>query len=131
MTWVAPASAPRSAGITGTSSSAGRASSAVSTSVATGRRGEWIQRDDRFEWQADAWLDVPAYPSAPPPAPVVEQPQPARAGYVWVGGFHAWRDGDYVWTPGRWERQKAGRTWVAGQWSLQGDRYVWIEGGWR
>ena len=95
------------------------------------RRGEWIQRDDRFEWQADAWLDVPAYPSAPPPAPVVEQPQPARAGYVWVGGFHAWRDGDYVWTPGRWERQKAGRTWVAGQWSLQGDRYVWIEGGWR
>ena len=77
------------------------------------------------------WIDVPAFPTAPPPAPVVEAPQPPRAGYVWVAGHHAWRDGDYVWTAGRWERQKAGLTWYGGAWSLQGDRYVWIEGGWR
>ncbi len=67
---------------------------------------------------------------APPPARV-ENPGPARGGYIWVRGHYEWRNGAYEWIPGHWERTKASMVWVDGRWELQGNVYVWIPGEWR
>ena len=70
--------------------------------------------------------------SAPPPVRV-ENPGPARGGYLWVRGYYQWNQGgnQYEWVPGHWEREKAGMQWFDGRWELQGNVYVWVEGGWK
>lgn len=68
--------------------------------------------------------------SAPPPIRV-ENPGPARGGYIWVRGHYEWRSNQYEWIPGHWEREKAGYQWFDGRWELQGNVYVWIPGEWR
>lgn len=95
------------------------------------QRGEWVQRGDHYEWNDERWDDVPQYPTAPPPAPQLENIPAPRAGYIWVPGNYGWTDGQYQWTAGHWERAKAGRAWVQGMWQQQGDHYVWVEGRWQ
>ena len=106
------------------------------------RQGEWQQRGDRYEWQSDGWDDaqvsatvqpaqVQLFPTAPPPAPIVEAMQTPRAGYVWIGGNYDWQNGQYAWIAGHWERAKPRQNWVGGQWALEGNHYVWVQGRWQ
>jgi hypothetical protein len=66
---------------------------------------------------------------APPPIRV-ENPGPARGGYMWIRGHYEWRTNNYEWIPGHWEREKAGQVWYDGEWQLQGGVYVWQPGRW-
>ncbi len=72
-------------------------------------------------------------PSAPPPPPRVENPGPARRGYVWIEGAYAWSEQarQYEWVPGHWERAKAGHRWNPVRWELRGNVYVRIGGEWQ
>jgi hypothetical protein len=91
----------------------------------------WVLQGDRYVLIPGRWeVAAVAYPTQPPPAPVVERWEPRR-GYVWVPGFHEWRNGAYVWVGGHWEAERAGQQWVAGRWEPRGDRYVWVPGDWR
>jgi hypothetical protein len=100
-----------------------------------GRRwtaGRW-QREPSgpsYVWVEGSWGEIPAHPSAPPPAPRVERVS-ARKGYLWIDGRYQWRDGDYMWIPGHWERARAAMRWYPGHWDLSGAVYVYTEGEWR
>jgi WXXGXW repeat (2 copies) len=70
---------------------------------------------------------------APPRARVEVIATSPGAGYVWIGGYHAWRGSEYVWVPGRWERppQPHYRHWVAGHWREHHNGWYWVEGHWK
>lgn len=74
---------------------------------------------------------VMIYPSAPPPAVRVENPGPARGGYVWMRGNWQWSNNQYEWVPGHWERERAGYQWYDGEWRQQNNQWVWFQGEWR
>ncbi len=69
------------------------------------------------------------YPTAPPPAPQVENPG-TKDKHVWIRGRYEWKAGAYAWIPGHWERAKASKQWADGRWELSGSYYVWIDGSW-
>ncbi|MFI5181397.1 MAG: YXWGXW repeat-containing protein [Thermoanaerobaculia bacterium] len=68
-----------------------------------------------------------------PPPPMVETIGVAPgAGYVWIGGHHAWRGEAYVWVPGRWElRPHEHDRWVPGRWRHNREGWFWVEGRWK
>jgi len=91
--------------------------------------GRWDLQGDHYVWTAGTWQPVPQYPTQAPPAPIVENVGP-RHGYVWISGYHEWRDGAYNWVPGRWERVRRGHRWQSGQWHWNGSHYEWHDGRW-
>jgi WXXGXW repeat (2 copies) len=68
-------------------------------------------------------------PMQPPPPAQIENAG-SRNGYVWIGGFYQWQNGQYAWVPGHWERERANMVWQAGRWELHGNTYTWVEGQW-
>ena len=70
-----------------------------------------------------------AYPTAAPPAPLVERVYPRR-GFVWVPGYYTWSYGQYAWTNGHWERDRPGYRYVSGRWDRHGNRYGWVAPTW-
>jgi hypothetical protein len=71
-------------------------------------------------------------PTQAPPPIRVENPGPARRGYVWLEGNWMWSDNQrgYEWVPGHWERAKANQRWEPVRWELRGNVYVKIGGRW-
>ena len=67
-----------------------------------------------------------------PPAPIPEYiPASPDPGYVWIGGYWAWRGGWY-WNAGRFARPPArGATWASGAWVRGARGWVWQGGHWR
>ena len=70
-------------------------------------------------------------PTVAPPPVRVENPGPARGGFVWINGYYQWQAGQYAWIPGHWERQKANQVWFDGHWDMSGGVWVWTQGEWR
>lgn len=67
---------------------------------------------------------APVVMVAPPPPQVeIRSPLPA-AGYVWLGGYWAWRGSSHYWVSGHWEAQRPDHYWVPHGWVSGG-------GGWR
>ncbi len=65
---------------------------------------------------------VHATPVRMPAAPTVIRGPAPGPGYIWVKGFHTWRNSRYVWKRGRWIAPHRGKRWVRG-------RYVWVRRG--
>jgi hypothetical protein len=67
-----------------------------------------------------------------PPDPRWETMGHAPAvGYVWVGGFWAWRNGEFLWMEGRWMPLPPGqRYWVPGRWVRTRRGWYFIDGYW-
>jgi hypothetical protein len=68
-------------------------------------------------------------PRLDPPPPREEVIRP-RVGFVWIGGYHRWRDNGYVWVPGHYARERRGHEWRGGSWERHEDHYDWRRGGW-
>lgn len=70
--------------------------------------------------------------SEAPPPPIVEQVTVAPApGFIWIGGYWAWR-GHWVWVHGRWGRPpRAGMVWVPHRYVYRNGVHVYVRGGWR
>ena len=69
----------------------------------------------------------------PPAVRVEARGTPPGPGFIWIGGYYAWRRSDYVWIPGRWARppRPEFRGWVAGRWVHARQGWYWVEGHWR
>jgi hypothetical protein len=66
-----------------------------------------------------------------PPAPQVEYVGPPPVvGYLWLGGYWAWRGGRHEWVPGHWEAPRAGYHWVPHGWAREGNGWRFHEGHW-
>jgi hypothetical protein len=69
---------------------------------------------------------------APPAAQVEVVGVSPGADYVWIPGYHAWRNNAYVWVPGRYERAPhAGARWERGAWRHHQKGWYWVDGHWR
>src|SRR6266700_3857277 len=72
-----------------------------------------------------------AYPSVPPPAPMVEyRPPPPGYGYYWVAGAWDWTGYDWSWTAGFWTPERVGFVYVRPRYVYDGGRYVLYRGYW-
>lgn len=69
-------------------------------------------------------------PTVAPPPVRVENPGPARRGYVWIEGNWQWANNNYEWVPGHWERSKAGHRWQPVRWQQNNGVWIRIEGSW-
>ena len=70
---------------------------------------------------------------APPPLPVVVQPAPPVAGYIWTPGYWGWDSYyyDYYWVPGVWvPPPRIGLLWTPGWWGWRSGAYVFNQGYW-
>src|SRR6476660_6226147 len=70
---------------------------------------------------------------APPPLPVVEQPECPVAGYMWTPGYWGWNADyyDYYWVPGVWvPPPRVGLLWTPGWWGWRGGSYAFNQGYW-
>lgn len=67
---------------------------------------------------------------APPPAQVEYVGPPPAVGYVWLGGYWAWRAGRHVWVAGHWEAGRPGYHWVAPSWHPEGRGWRFHQGHW-
>jgi hypothetical protein len=66
-----------------------------------------------------------------PPAPQVEYIGPPPAvGYLWLGGYWAWRGGRHAWVPGHWEAPHPGYHWVPHEWRHEGPGWRFHQGHW-
>ncbi len=69
---------------------------------------------------------------APPRVRYERRPPRPHPGWVWRGGYWAWRGNDYVWVGGYWiQPPRRGAHWVPGHWAHRHHHWVWIEGHWR
>jgi hypothetical protein len=69
--------------------------------------------------------------SIAPPAPVHEVVPAPREGYVWVPGYHDWRNGNYVWVQGHWERDRPGYAFQERRWIQRGNgEWMMVGGNW-
>jgi hypothetical protein len=112
----------------------------------------WEQRGPRYVYIGGYWSDAavvmapsrsPQVVMAPSPGPqvvIMAAPPPPRhevvygrpgPGYVWVGGYWAWRGGRHVWIAGHYEQPPRGqRVWVEPRWERRGGSHIFIEGRW-
>ena len=68
----------------------------------------------------------------PPPRREAVAPRPHR-GWVWVGGYYAWRRRAhrYAWVRGRWVKPpRAHAVWIEGRWAQRKGEWVYTEGRW-
>src|SRR3569623_1446386 len=75
-------------------------------------------------------IHLGAEPTEAPPPPQAENPEPTRAGFVWVAGSWDWKGYKYEWAPGHWERERAGKHWRDTHWDQRDGKWVRTEGGW-
>jgi hypothetical protein len=66
----------------------------------------------------------------PPPVRVETYGPAPGPGYVWVGGYWAWRGGGHEWVPGHWERGRPHYRWVPHRWVHERDGWHLSEGHW-
>jgi hypothetical protein len=69
--------------------------------------------------------------SAPPPVRVEEYGPAPGPGYVWLGGYWAWRGERHEWVPGHWERSRPHYRWVPHRWVHERDGWHLSEGHWQ
>src|SRR3569623_597238 len=74
----------------------------------------------------------PAYPTVPPPAPIVEiRPPPPSYGYFWTDGYWDWTGYDWAWTNGSWVPERAGYLYVKPRDVNEGNRWVYQRSNWQ
>jgi hypothetical protein len=76
-------------------------------------------------------LTVPV--SSPPPAEKSEGERPAAPGfgYIWVGGYWDYLDGNYIWRPGRWMQGKQDYEYVRARYEFDGKAWVFHRPHWK
>jgi len=70
---------------------------------------------------------------APPPLPVVVQPECPAPGYLWTPGYWGWDTywNDYYWVPGVWVAPpRVGLLWTPGWWGWRNGAYAFNQGYW-
>ena len=70
--------------------------------------------------------------SAPPPEKA-EGTRPAAPGYgyIWVGGYWDYLDGNYIWTDGRWVQGKPDYEYVRARYEYDGKAWVFHRPHWK
>ena len=76
-------------------------------------------------------VDVPV--GSPPPAEKADAAKPAAPGYgyIWVGGYWDYLDGNYIWRDGRWVQGKPDYEYVRARYDNDGKSWVFHRPHWK
>ena len=85
----------------------------------------------RLSGDAKNQIDVPV--NSPPPAEKTEGARPAAPGYgyIWVGGYWDYLDGNYIWRDGRWVQGKPDYEYVRARYEYDGKAWVFHRPHWK
>jgi hypothetical protein len=81
--------------------------------------------------EAQSQITVPV--SSPPPPEKAENGRPAAPGfgYIWVGGYWDYLDGNYIWRDGRWVQGKPDYEYIRARYEYDGKAWVFHRPHWK
>ncbi|HEY2747792.1 MAG TPA: YXWGXW repeat-containing protein [Polyangia bacterium] len=79
----------------------------------------------------DSQIDISV--NSAPPAEKAEGARPAAPGYgyIWVGGYWDYLDGNYIWRDGRWVQGKPDYEYVRARYEFDGKAWVFHRPHWK
>lgn len=76
-------------------------------------------------------IDVPVSEAPPPEKAEGARPASPGYGYIWVGGYWDYLDGNYIWRDGRWVQGKADYEYVRARYEYTGKEWVFHRPHWK
>ena len=79
----------------------------------------------------DKRIDVPVNSQPPPEKAEGNRPASPGFGYIWVGGYWDYLDGNYIWRDGRWVQAKPDYEYVRARYEYDGKGWVFHRPHWK
>ena len=76
-------------------------------------------------------IDVPVSSQPPPEKAEGTRPSSPGFGYIWVGGYWDYLDGNYIWRDGRWVQGKPDYEYVRARYDNNGKTWVFHRPHWK
>ena len=79
----------------------------------------------------DKRIDVPVSSQPPPEKAEGNRPAAPGFGYIWVGGYWDYLDGNYIWRDGSWKQGKPDYEYVRARYEYDGKSWVFHRPHWK